>query len=79
MKFDLKLAAGMTPTGIKLYQFAVNRTLPATVSAKDFERLCGFEGSVPGWQCEMERVCREIVSANVVKNAYVADDVIYLL
>ena len=67
----------MTPTANKLYQYAASRKLPATVSIADFQRLCGLEGSVPGWQQEVERVCRELVSANVVKNAYVADGVIH--
>lgn len=78
MKFDLKIGAGMTPTAIKLYQYAASRTLPATISFADFQKFCGLDGSVPGWQNELERVCRELVSVNVVKSAYAADGVIHL-
>lgn len=76
-KLDLKIASDMTPTAKKLYQYAASQKLPAAVSIADFQRLCGLEGAVSGWQEEVERVCRELVSANVVKNAYVADGVIH--
>lgn len=77
MNIDKKLVAGMTPTAIKLYQFATSRSLPASISFEDAQRLCGIDGVVPGWQNELERVCRELVSANVVKNAYAADGLVY--
>lgn len=78
MNIDLKIVAGMTPTAIKLYQFATSRTLPATISFADVQRLCGIDGVIPGWQNELERVCRELVSANVVKNAYAANGIVHL-
>ena len=78
MKIDLKIIAGMTPTAIKLYQFAASRTLPETISFVDVQRLCGLNGVIPGWQNERKRACRELVSANVVKNAYAADGIVHL-
>ena len=78
MNIDLKIIAGMTPTAIKLYQCASSRTLPQTISFVDVQRLCGLDGAIPGWQSELERACRELVSANVVKNAFAANGIVHL-
>lgn len=78
MNIDLNIIAGMTPTAIKLYEFAASRKLPASINFADVQRMFGIEGTIPGLSNEMERVCRELVSANVVKNAYVADGIVHL-
>lgn len=78
MNIDMKRVADMTPIATKLYQFATSRALPASISFADAQRLCGIDGVIPGWQNELERVCRELVSANVVKNAYAVDGVVHL-
>lgn len=75
---NLEPMPDMTPTAVKLYQFSKSRPLPATVGTLDFQRLCGIDAATPGWLQEVERVCRELVSASVVKSAYVHDGVIHL-
>lgn len=79
MNLKPNVISQMTPTAIKLYDFAASRKLPTTIGTDDYARLCGIEISSPGWMQEVERVCRELVSASVVKGAYVHEGTIYLL
>lgn len=77
-KLNLKTLAGMTPTAIKLYEYAASQSLPASIAIEDYQRMCGFDPAVPGWSQEVDRICRELVSASVVKSAYLHDGVIHL-
>ena len=76
---DLKKHSDMTPTAAKLYEIAAARRGPVTVDLKSFQMLISAEREVSlAWRQEVERACRELLSAAVVDKAAVEADLIVI-
>lgn len=73
-KLSLGRLSHMTPTAAKLYEYVASRrpNPPPALALEAFRQLCGIKGtSANAWIHEVERACRELVSAGAVESARV--------